>query len=143
MARLSAHGTEIGRLEFSDYRKAYMADGKILKDRGHGWKLWGKCKPGVTPEAAYENAKRKQAEKLSARPALAAYVDYVRSLAPLSKRWKLTLALSMMPDDPDGIYSDCCDSYGDNVEADLDDICKLCDLYRAACEEGQPATEPA
>ena len=137
MAKLSAHGAEIGRLEFSDHRKAYMADGKILKDRGHGWKLWGKLKPGVAAQAAFENAKRKQAEKLAARPMLAAYVDHLRSLAPLSRRWKLVLSLSMMPDDPDGIWSGCCDGY-DAIEADLDDIVKLCNLRRSAIAEGPP-----
>ena len=137
MARLSAHGAEIGRIDYSTYRCAYMADGKILKDAGHGWKLYKKCKPGIDPIDAFNRARTGLANRLAARPALASYSDFIRSLAPLSKRWKLALSLQMMPDDPDGIWSECCDGYGDNVEADLDDIVKLCTLYRAAISESQ------
>jgi hypothetical protein len=32
----------------------------------------------------------------------------------------------MMPDDCDGVWSECCDGYGDNIRADVDDVAKLC-----------------
>lgn len=132
MAVLSKHGREIGRIEFSGHRKVFMADGSVLKDYGHGWKLTGKLKPGITPEAAFENAKANQARKHAESPALAEYVSFVRGLAPLSRRWRLIMALQMMPGDPDGVWSECCDGFGDHVGCDLDDIVKLCRLYQAA-----------
>lgn len=140
MAKLSAHGREIGRIEFAHSRKAYFEDGKILEDRGHGWKLKAKVKPGITPLEAFTRARDAYAERLRQRPALAAYTDYVHSLAPLSRRWKLVLALQMMPSDPDGIWSDCCDGF-DAIDCDLDDIVKLCRLHETAMHE-QRALEP-
>lgn len=137
MARLSAHGAEIGRLEFTDYRKAYMADGSILKDSGFGWKLHGKCKPGFTPFEVYERAKAKQAETLANRPMLAAYRSALHDAAPLSKRWKLSMSIKMMPQDPDGVWSECCDGFSDNIECDLGDIVKLCRLYESAMSEAK------
>lgn len=137
MARLSAHGAEIGRLEFTDYRKAYMADGAILKDTGFGWKLHGKCKPGFSPAQVFERAKAKQAETLANRPMLAAYRSALHDAAPLSKRWKLSMAIKMMPQDPDGVWSDCCDSGFDSIDCDLDDIVSLCRLYESAMSEAK------
>ena len=66
MAKLSSHGAEVGRIEFATSAKAYMADGKILKNIGFGWKLYGKCK--VEPAAAYTAAVEKQRQFLTARP---------------------------------------------------------------------------
>lgn len=135
MAKLSAHGAEVGRIEFTNYRKAYMSDGNVLKDSGFGWKLHAKIKAGLTPEQAFERAKASHAQFLLDRPRHAAFREHFHSLAPLSRRWKLKLALEMMPEDPDGIWSECCDSCSDNIEADLEDICKLCDLYADAMRE--------
>ena len=56
MAKLSAHGQEIGRIFYTTYAKAYMADRKILKNTGSGWKIGGTLKDGLTPEGAYQNA---------------------------------------------------------------------------------------
>jgi hypothetical protein len=135
MAKLSAHGTEIGRIEFVAYRKAYFSDGAILKDSGFGWKLHAKVKAGIDPAQAFENAKSKAAAFLRQRPAFAEYRRFIHSLAPLSRRWKLITALHAMPDDTDGIHSECCNGHYDDIDADLDDIVKLCELYRAACKE--------
>ena len=60
MAKLSAHGTEVGRVMFTTYAKAYMSDGVVLKNDGSGWKILGRVKDGVTPTKAYENQKRHQ-----------------------------------------------------------------------------------
>jgi hypothetical protein len=40
-----------------------------------------------------------------------------------------------MHDDIDGVWSEACDGYGDNVHADIDEIAKLCRLYEAAMRE--------
>jgi hypothetical protein len=41
MAKLSAHGKEVGRINYTTYAKAYMQDGVVLKNEGHGWKVYG------------------------------------------------------------------------------------------------------
>jgi hypothetical protein len=56
----------------------------------------------------------------------------LHELCGLNKRWKLHAAVQMMPDDPDGVWSEACDGYGDNVHADIDDVAKLCMVYRLA-----------
>ena len=71
------------------------------------------------------------AEQLACKPAVAAYRAALRDMAGLSKRWKLHTAVTLMPDDPDGVWSEACDGYGDNVSADLDDVVELCRLYQA------------
>jgi hypothetical protein len=133
MAKLSAHGEEIGRINYTTYAKAYMADGKILKNYGQGWKLYGKCK--VSPQEAYAVAKAKQDAVFSVRPCLAAYRKELHSLAGMSKAWKLHAAVELLGDDVDGIWSEACDGYGDNVHADVDEVGELVRLYNLACAE--------
>lgn len=135
MAKLAAHGAEIGRVAFTTSAKAYMADGAILKNCGFGWKLYGKVKPGVTPEQAFANQCAAQTKFLEQRPSLAAYRKALHELAGLCKRWKLDTAISVMPDDPDGVWSEACDGYGDNVSADVSEVSHLCALYRVAVKE--------
>lgn len=134
MAKVSAHGAVIGTIEYVSHAKRYMSDGVILKNTGHGWKLFGKVKPEWTPQAAYEAARERFAAKLAKSPAVAAYIRELHSLCGLSKRWKLHTAVQLMPDDADGVWSEACDGYGDNIHADLDDIVALCRLYTAAIE---------
>jgi hypothetical protein len=135
MAKLSAHGNEIGRIVFTAKTKAYMADGKILTNYGDGWKLTGKCKDGVSPEFAYESAVKYQAEFIANRPHLKAYREFLHEIAGQCKRHKLHLAVTMMPDDSDGVWSECCDGYSDNVSASCDEVSELCRLYRYAVME--------
>jgi hypothetical protein len=51
----------------------------------------------------------------------------------------------MMPDDPDGVWSTVCDSYSENVHADIGEIVKLCRLYNAAyaLPNTKPLTKPS
>jgi hypothetical protein len=133
MAKLSTHGAEVGRVKFTGYVKAYMSDGAILKNYGDGWKLTGKVKPHVTPQTAYEMQIQKQVEVDAKNPFRKDYRDLLYSLGGVGKSAKLHLAVTLMPDDPDGVWSEVCDGYGDNVHADLDEICELCNLYRLAC----------
>ena len=135
MAKIAAHGREIGTLEFTSYAKRYMSDGVILKNQGFGWKLYGKVKPGISPEQAYNAAKARRDAALAERPANANYRKMLHSMCGLNKRWKLHMAISMMPEDPDGVWSEACDGYGDNVHADLDEIVDLCIAYQAAMSE--------
>jgi hypothetical protein len=137
MAKLSAHGIEIGRIVFNTYAKAYMSDGAVLKNNGFGWKLHARCKPGVDPVAVYERAKAHQEAFLVERPALATYRKALHRLSGLSKAWKLHAAVELMDDDPDGVWSECCNGYADNVHADIDEVSELCNLYKLAMAEMQ------
>jgi hypothetical protein len=131
MAKLSAHGTEIGRLVFTAYSKAYMSDGKILKNYGDGWKLSAKLKLGVNPEDYFKKCQVRLIEWAIANPEAAAYKKALHNLTSQSNRSKLAISVQLMPDDADGIWSDCCDGWAGNIHADLDEIAELCQLYLA------------
>jgi hypothetical protein len=137
MAKLSVHGQEIGRITTLTGIKAYFEDGKILKNIGFGWKLHAKVKQGISPFTAYENALNRQIANLKSKPALAEYKKALHALAGINKRWKLHQTITLMPEDCDGVWSECCDGYSDNVHADIDEIAELCQLYLAAIEEGK------
>ena len=135
MAKVSAHGTEIGTIHFLTYAKRYMSDGVVLKNIGFGWKIHGKLKPGVTPEQAFNNASERSRVFRANKPAYCAYRAALHDLAGLSKRWKLHACVELMPDDPDGVWSEACDGYGDNVHADIDEVSRLCALYKDSLRE--------
>jgi len=135
MATLSKHGTEIGRITFTDYVKSYRSDGTVLKNAGFGWKLSGKVKAGSNIHAVYQKAVEHQKEYLAQRPAWAAYRKELHSLAGMGKAWKLHSCVTLMYDDVDGVWSEACDGYGDNVHADVDEIAELCRLYESAIRE--------
>ncbi len=130
MAKISAHGAIIGTVEYMTHAKRYMSDGVILKNFGFGWKLAGRVKPGIDPRDAYGRSAAHLEQQLTEKPEAACYRRELHSLAGLSKRWKLHTAVQMMPDDPDGVWSEACDGYGDNIHADVDEIVHLCALYR-------------
>ena len=109
----------------------------MLKNLGDGWKLSGKLKTGVTAEQAVARAVAGIAEWEQARPAGRAYKKALHDIAGQSKRYRLHVAISLMPNDCDGIWSECCDGYGDNVHASIEEINELCALYRAAQAEGK------
>ena len=131
MAKLSAHGTEIGRLIFTAYSKAYMSDGKILKNYGNGWKLSAKLKPGVSMADYFKKSQGRLIEWAIENPEAAAYKKALHNLTSQSNRSKLNISIQLMPEDADGIWSDCCDGWSDNIHADLDEIAELCRLYLA------------
>lgn len=137
MAKLSAHGQEIGRVSYTTYTKAYMSDGKVLQNDGFGWKLRGKLKAGLTPETAFQNATARMKEWERDNPNAFAYKKALHSIAGQSKRWKLHACIQLMPDDCDGVWSEACDGYGDNISASIDEIAELCRLYRVALAERQ------
>jgi hypothetical protein len=132
MAKLTGHGAEIGTVFFLTIAKRYFADGTILKHSGFGWKRWGRVKAGITPEQAFEKAKQRLQDIIKADPAGAAYRECLHKLTGISKRWKLHQCVSLLGDDVDGVWSEACDGYGDNVSADVSEIKELCRLW-AAC----------
>ncbi len=142
MAKLSAHGQEIARFQFTTHSKAYMADGAILKNHGSGWKLSGKLKAGISPQDAAEKQRKQSAEFADSHPCMIAYRKELHSLAGMGKAWKLHTAIELMHDDADGVWSEACDGYGDNVHADIDEVSHLCRLYVAALEEARELRDP-
>jgi hypothetical protein len=139
MARLSAHGTIVGTIQYTCKVKRYMSDGKVLVNHGSGWKISGKLKIGITPQDAFARAVQKQNEFYAARPAAAEYRRQLHDLACVSKRVKLHTCVALMPDDCDGVWSEACDGYGDNVSASVDEVADLCRAYVAAMRERRKA----
>lgn len=139
MAKLRAHGSVVGTVEYMIHAKRYMTDGVILKNAGFGWKLAGKVKPDVDPKTACERAAADVAEQLAAKPTVSAYRKALMNLTGLCNRWKLHAAVQLMPDDPGGVWSEACDGYGDNVHADIDEVAQLCVLYRLMKKAREPA----
>jgi hypothetical protein len=137
MAKLSAHGDEIGRIVYTTCTKAYMSDGKVLKNYGDGWKLYSTIKTDFTPASAYASSRAALAKWEAAYPAGLAYKKALHELAGQGKRLKLHTAVQLMPDDADGVWSEACDGYGDNISADVDEVSALCELYLRACEESK------
>lgn len=131
MAKLSTHGIEIGRLVFTAYSKAYMSDGKILKNYGDGWKLSAKLKHGVSMADYFKKSQDRLIEWAIENPEAAEYKKALHNLTSQSNRSKLNISIQLMPKDADGIWSDCCDGWSDNIHADLDEIAELCRLYLA------------
>jgi hypothetical protein len=131
MAKLSAHGMEIGRIEYTTKTQAFFIDGKVLENAGFGWKLKYKVKEGLKPGDVFLHKLNYQKQILEQRPSLRAYRKELHSLAGISKRWKLHAAVQLMPDDADGVWSEACDGYGDNCHASIDEVVELCRLYGA------------
>ena len=96
------------------------------------WKRWGRVKAGITPEQAFEKAKQRLQDAITTDPAGAAYRECLHKLAGIGKRWKLHQCVSLLGDDADGVWSEACDGYSDNVSADVSEIVELCRLW-AAC----------
>jgi len=119
-----------------------MADGHILRKSGSGgWKIYKKCKAGVDPRTAYENALKRYSEQAQTRPALVAYRTALHDIAGRSKAWKLHLAVQLMPDDPDGIWAEVHDDYTDAIPCDVSEVVELCRLYKAAEREREAAAQ--
>jgi hypothetical protein len=142
MARVSAHGREIGTIYLTTRALRYMSDGVILKNCGFGWKLGGKVKEG-TPEQAYAAAVAKQEAFFIERPAAKAYRRLLHDLAGMSVRWKLHAAVQLMPDDCDGVWSEACDGYGDNCSCSVDEVGELCRAFKIALAEADETKKAA
>ncbi len=137
MAKLSAHGTIIGKIRLLTFEKAYMSDGHILQNNGQGWRLYKKIKDGISPIEVYKKQKEKVDRVLLDNPCLADYRKKLHSLAGVNKAYKLHIAIQLMPDDPDGVWSEVCDGYGDNIHAGIDEVSDLCSAYKAYKTESE------
>jgi hypothetical protein len=84
MAKLSAHGTELARIDAIIVRYSIRSDGHILRNGGSGWKLWRKTS---NPVDYAETATARQATLATDYPARQAYKLALHRVAPLAYRW--------------------------------------------------------
>lgn len=128
MAKLSARGrTELARFEYASKRIARMSDGNLLVSCGRGWSQYGKLKPGIDPVASAREAQA----KYNARPLeFHRYIDALMQAVPLERRGELHTAITVMPDDPDGVWSEMDDRYW-GEGPDLEDVVQACRAYKA------------
>lgn len=146
MAKLSAHGAEIGRIEYPHMRLAYMTDGAVLRDSGDGWKLYRRVKEGVNPQQAYRAKLEARKTAVQRNPCYALYLEKLCKLAgSLECRARLHLMIEIMPTDPDGIWSELADGYDDMSRKigriEVEDLNAVCGLYRNACETARELRE--
>lgn len=147
MATISKHG-EIGQIERVAYKVCYCRDGQILRNDGDGWKVWKRLKPEFAhdPVGAFERAKAKYQEKLSTRPAFAAWRSLMHELvAPRNRNMVLT-TISSMPQDSDGVWSTLDDYNFMGIDLSIEDCVQLCRAYESAQAEArklaQATSEP-
>lgn len=132
MAKLSAHGKEVGRIQYVAHDVAVMSDGYVLKNFGSGWKIHGKLKAGITPENAYQS----RLSKLQNQPdEYHIFKEKLFSLTrSLEKRAQIMVTLQLLGNDADGVWSELTDSYlGPRIDADIGEIVELCkahEVYR-------------
>ena len=133
MAKLSAHGSEIGRIEFLTKTKAYFTDGTVLVNYDGDWTIYAHIKSGIRPADAFEKQLARHKEFLATHPLYAAYRKALIG-AGHSKRSLVHAAISLMPTDPDGVWSECNDMLG--LSLTVDEVVDLCTLYKLAVAEG-------
>ena len=126
MARLSAHGQN-KQVVYLKFKKAYCADGTILKNYGYGWKLYAKLKAGIDWLDASNRAIAYQARMKQERPLWAKYKALTMKLCPsLEKRQYVITGLEMLSNDPDGLYTELDENYHTQNYLDFDDVNSLC-----------------
>lgn len=133
MATIYKHG-EIGQIERLTHKLCYCLDGKILRNNGNGWKLWAKLKPGIDPQAHFARKQAEYANKLTTKPAFAAWRRKIHSYA-FGKRTLLVEAIKMLGNDIDGLWSELNDIC--RISVTVEDCQSLVDKYNAAIEEGK------
>ena len=50
------------------------------------------------------------------------------------------ITITLMYDDADGVWAECCNGYSENVHAGIDEISELCNLYAVALNEMKELT---
>ena len=111
------------------------SDGKLLKNRGDGWKLYRKVKAGVDINAHVEERKASHQAWLDKRPA---YQEFKRLMfaatGSLEKRAHLFMAIEMGGNDADGLWCELGDA---GFHLELDEITALCNAYDAMQAEAK------
>ena len=132
MAKLKAHGTELARFEYANGTIVCMSDGHTLRNRGDGWKLFRKVKPGVDPVYAAEIRRNSFNKRRDACPIWARYVDLLAQTVSRSDRWKLNAAIEIMATDADGVWATLHD---EGIHLDVSEVVELCELYETGSAE--------
>jgi hypothetical protein len=134
MAKLSAHGVEIGRIELVTRTRAYFQDRTVLENYGYGWKVKGKIKADVDPVTHYNQVVKGHAEKLDKNPAFKKWYTLIIK-EPLSFRRYLIAGLELLSDDLDGLYSELDDNPDTRGRWSLEDLKEYVDAYKDALDE--------
>ena len=134
MAKLRSHGLELFRDEGLTDKIALFADGHILRDYGSGWKLYKKLKPGQSA-TDYAETLRERLRTLRG-PSWHAFAERFHALVSFKNRHFVYNAIKLLPDDPDGVYSEMDDSFmGREIGLSIEECVELCILFRAAAAE--------
>lgn len=119
-------GKELLRLEYADHDTIYMENGTIYRSTGHGWEYHNRFKEGVSIPEAVSRVKA----RYEARPTeFHQLVDRLTRTIGIRGRWKLYAAITLMPDDADGVWATVTDEEGCG-SLDIEDVVACCDLYR-------------
>jgi hypothetical protein len=105
MATIYKHGGEVGRIEKLTFCMLFCEDGKVLQNRGSGWKLWRKLKSGIDVRECFDNYRAEYSAWLLARPAFDHWRGLVHGFS-LRKRALVVEAVRLLPADPDGLWSE-------------------------------------
>ena len=133
MATLRAHGRELYRLRAAGYDKVYMEDGTVLKNSGDGWKVYARCRNN--PADLAEKVREKHLRKREEQPAYREFLDRMLEVGGIRVRSALCMYISLMPNDPDGVWSEM-DSWRETRDRlSHREISELCRLYNAAIAE--------
>lgn len=141
MACLSKHGKELARIEYINRKRAWFADGNVLENKGFGWKIAGKVKPGFNPADVAARRVQEHTEKLATRPTLAEYRKFMLHWK-LADRVKILLCFDLLGDDIDGIWSELNDGF-DSIEIGMDEIQEIAALQRQTKLEAERMRETA
>lgn len=141
MAKLSAHGRELWRVELMNCREAWFEDGVVLRNHGNGWKVHGRVKKGLDVHAAV-NQVREAFERGDERvPERAWFRRLLVEAVSLERRSFLYETIRLMPGDPDGVWATADDHHWGLTVEDCNELCTAYAAMRRAWKEGQRATQ--
>lgn len=112
--------------------KRYLDNGAIEKTYdGKTWKKYRQVKPGVDVAGHTAKALRLFDERLTKQPFYREFRALMISLTDnLEDRTKIILAIDLMPDDLDGVYSTLQDEGIDLSFEDIQQVAEAYDLYK-------------
>lgn len=139
MATLSKHGATLLVIERLSSKLAYMSDGNILINQGDGWKCWRKVKPGVDPVTHAREREERYKQFLVERPGYAEYRRVLHAIACNGKRSLVRMAVEMLGNDVDGLWSELNDHA--DVSVTVDDCVELSRAYDWSQREAKEILE--
>lgn len=137
MAKLSAHGREIGRIHRVDHTVAYFSDRTVLINRGFGWKIQCKVKAELDPVEVFNRKNETYNTKLAENPAFKRWRDLIVKEPLYPQRLRLVTALELLHDDLDGLYSELDDSQDTRGRWSVEDLKEISDAYTDAMREAE------